>query len=237
MVHPGHIPDLTWASERHLRVCFGAADSEGTQARVRQAVAALEQARVPGLLDITPAYSTILLEFALGKLDDQRAMDAVRDALAHSVKTPAPTSPHVIQIPVCYETPCAPDVEAVARFHGLDVPTLIRLHTQPLYVVQFIGFVPGFGYLSGLPSELATPRLATPRVRVPAGSVGIAEQQTGVYPTATAGGWRLIGRIPMVMFDARREKPSLLAAGDRVRFVAIGMAEFDAQMRGERDHE
>lgn len=208
-----------------------------TLARVRQAVAALKKARPPGLLDITPAYSTILLEFALGEFDDRKVLDAVRAAVAHSGDFPVPTSRPIIEIPVCYEPPCAPDAEVVARILGIDVPALVRLHTQPLYTVGFIGFAPGFAYLSGLPSELATPRLATPRVRVPVGSVGIAEQQTGVYPTATAGGWRLIGRTPLVMFDAKRESPSLLSTGDRVRFKAIRMADFDAQMRGDRDHE
>jgi inhibitor of KinA len=229
--------ELTWASERHLRLCFRGADSERIHSRVRQSVAALQQERVPGLIDLTPAYSTILLEFDLEHFDEERAVAAVRQALAHAVETPALSSTPVIEIPVCYEVPCAPDAEDVARIHGIDVSTLIHLHTQPLYIVQFIGFAPGFGYLGGLPSQLATPRLATPRVRVPAGSVGIAEQQTGIYPTSTAGGWRLIGRTPLVMFDAGREKPSLLAAGDRVRFVPIDLATFNSQWRGLPSHE
>ena len=112
---------------------------------------------------------------------------------------------------------------------------LIRLHAEPLYVVHFIGFAPGFGYLDGLPRELATPRLPSPRVRVPVGSVGIAGDQTGIYATPAAGGWRLIGRTPLVMFDARREQPSLLTAGDRVRFRPISLAEFRTQARGLRD--
>lgn len=237
MVVGGLYTQLTWASERHLRVCLGAVDSDGCEAYVHQAQAAIERAQLPSLIAITPAYSTLLLEFALHPFDEEQAIEAVRRALAAAHETTERTQAPAIEIPVCYEPPCAPDAEDVARSHGIDIATLIRLHTQPVYCVQFIGFVPGFGYLSGLPSELATPRLDTPRVRVPAGSVGIAGDQTGIYPTATAGGWRLIGRTPLVMFDAGREKPSLLGAGDRVRFIPIGFAEFKAQLRGLPDDE
>lgn len=227
---------FTWASERHLRIEFGPADSLPTHTRVRRVAAALERARVRGLVGITPAYATILLEFDLDRLDEKRTVAAARRAIASSGESTTEAPPRVVDIPVCYEGPCAPDAEDVARVHNLNVKELVRLHAEPLYLVQFVGFAPGFGYLSGLPRQLATPRLPSPRVRVPVGSVGIAGEQTGVYATPAAGGWRLIGRTPLVMFDAQRESPALLSAGDRVRFAPISAAEFEAQTRGGRDH-
>jgi inhibitor of KinA len=232
MMNGDHGAQLTWASERHVRLWLGPADDPRTHIRLRRAAAALERARLPGLIGITPAYATLLLEFDLGQLDEQRVIGAVRRAIAKSVEVSAEAAPRVVAIPVCYAGPCAPDAEDVARLHGLDASALIRLHAEPLYEVHFIGFAPGFGYLGGLPPQLATPRLPTPRVRVPVGSVGIAGAQTGIYATPAAGGWRLIGRTPLVMFDARRKQPSLLTAGDRVRFVPISLAEFQAQARG-----
>jgi inhibitor of KinA len=223
---------LTWASERHLRLWLGPEDSPQTHLRLRRAAVALERARLPGLVGITPAYATILLEFDLEHLDEQRSVDAVRRTIAESVEDPAEAPPRVVDIPVCYEGPCAPDGADVARLHGLNASELVRLHSERLYVVRFIGFAPGFGYLDGLPRQLATPRLPTPRVHVPVGSVGIAGEQTGIYATPAAGGWRLIGRTPLVMFDARRAPPALLAAGDRVRFIPISLAEFQAQAGG-----
>jgi len=237
MADRDHDVQIAWASERHLRLWFGAADSQQAQTRIHTALAAIEQARLSGLLGITPAYATIVLEFDLGLLDGKRALDDLRRSLAARVETPEPARTPITDVPVCYEASCAPDAEELARLHGLDARELIRLHSQPLYVVHFIGFAPGFAYLGGLPKQLATPRLATPRVRVPAGSVGIAGEQSGIYPRGAAGGWRLIGRTPLVMFDARREKPCLLAAGDRVRFAPISLAEFNAKLRGPPDDE
>ncbi|MEP0847066.1 MAG: 5-oxoprolinase subunit PxpB [Phycisphaerae bacterium] len=215
-----------WASERHLRISLPAADAERAQARVRRALAALERGRPPGLVEITPAYGTLLLEFDLRTLDEERALAETRRVLSRADDVPDAAPRSVIEIPICYEPPCAPDAEDVARLHGLDVRDVARLHAEPGYVVHFIGFAPGFAYLGGLPKQLATPRLQTPRVRVPAGSVGIAGEQTGIYPRASPGGWRLIGRTPLVMFDARREKPSLLTVGDRVRFRPVHLTEF-----------
>ncbi len=231
MAESAHSVEMSWASERHLRLCFGAADDEQARRRVRQVFAAIREARVPDLLDVIPAYSTLLLEFTPADLNEERVLSAVRRAVTEADDSPIPTDAAIIEIPVCYHPSCAPDLESVAEMHGLDVETVIRLHTEPTYRVQFIGFMPGFGYLTGLPPSLATPRLETPRVRVSVGSVGIAGDQTGIYPSASPGGWRLVGRTPLVLFDAARARASLLAAGDRVRFVAIGLTEFERRAR------
>jgi inhibitor of KinA len=133
-----------------------------------------------------------------------------------------------VEVPVCYDEDLAPDLRDVARHVGLSADEVVRLHAGATYVVRFLGFSPGFPYLAGLPERLAMPRLERPRVRVPAGSVAIAGGQAGVYPQATPGGWRVVGRTPLRLFDADREPPALLRMGDLVRFVPVPRARFDA---------
>ncbi len=139
------------------------------------------------------------------------------------VKLPEPRH---VEIPVCYGGEFGPDLAEVCAMHGMTPAQAIELHASAEYRVYFLGFVPGFAYLGELPKDLVTARLATPRKRVPAGSVGIAGNQTGVYPFATPGGWRLIGRTPLKMFRADRDGLSLLSIGDGVRFTPISAERF-----------
>jgi inhibitor of KinA len=134
--------------------------------------------------------------------------------------------PRLVEIPVCYGGEFGPDLKDVAELHGMPPDRVIALHGSRPYIVYFLGFVPGFAYLGELPEELVTPRLSTPRRSVPAGSVGIAGTQTGVYPISTPGGWRLLGRTPLAMFQSARAQMSMLSIGDRVRFVSISSAQF-----------
>jgi inhibitor of KinA len=233
-VSDGSVPSLSWASERALRVDLapsGDAFSEAAHRRVRAAFEGLRAARLPGLVDVTPAYGTLLLTFDAATLDPEAAEAAVREFVG-VVDEVSPTATRLVEIPVCYEGDLAPDLEEVARRHGIAAAEVVALHASAEYVVRFLGFSPGFAYLAGLPAEIATPRRAEPRVRARPGSVGIAGSQTGVYPQATPGGWQLIGCTPRPMFDLRREPPALLALGDRVRFVPIPRARFDAWREG-----
>lgn len=221
-------PRFTWASERHLRLEFAPHSSTTC---IAEFVYGIRYEGIPGLIDITPAARTLLLEFSLEDFDEDAAVSSVRRASMPTASAPRSAASSVIDIPVCYDAAYAPDAADVADMHGITPAELIRLHSEAQYVVEFIGFAPGFGYLGGLPAQLHTPRLATPRARVPAGSVGIAADQSCVYPGNTAGGWRLIGRTPLRMFDVQRPRPSLLSQGDRVRFTSISQAEFESRMR------
>lgn len=166
---------------------------------------------VPGMNNLTVVYDPLA--------DDG---DAVLAALAagweEAAGTDAPT--RRVDIPVHYGGGDGPDLELVARHCGLHPDDVVQLHSQARYTVFFVGFQPGFAYLGGLPEALATPRLATPRPSVPAGSVAIGGAQTGVYPQQSPGGWNLIGRTALALFDPARDEPSLLQPGDSVRFVA-----------------
>lgn len=221
------IPILSWSSERTLRIALGDAIGDEAHARVRSGLEALKRARIRGVIDVTPAYTTLLVECDPLVPDFAAIASAVGSALKHAAAVAASPAREVI-IPVCYDAEYAPDLADVAALHAITPERVIALHSDASYTVQFVGFSPGFGYLAGLPGELETPRLDRPRPRVPPGSVGIAGLQTGVYPRATPGGWRLIGRTPLRMFDAERDEPSTLTIGDRVRFTPISRAEFAA---------
>jgi len=193
---------------------------------VRAFCARLEEQPPAGLIEYVPAYTTVALYY-----DPLRAgYDHIRDAALRIAAQPSEATSlfqNVIDIPVCYGGEYGPDLEAVAAHHGISPDDVVALHQGSEYEVWMLGFAPGFAYLGGLPERIATPRRATPRVKVPAGSVGIAGAQTGVYPFESPGGWLLIGRTPLRMFDPMRTPPALLAPGDRVRFRAISPAEFE----------
>jgi KipI family sensor histidine kinase inhibitor len=178
-------------------------DSLSEVAAVR---AALEQ--LDGIEELVPAARTVLVKGALSQ---------VRDALKTIDLTKAPTThSREITIPVIYD---GPDLALVAETAGTTPDEVVRLHTTATYEVAFCGFAPGFGYLTGLPEPLQQPRLDSPRTKVPQGSVGIAGEFTAAYPRPTPGGWRLIGRTEITLFDAKAETPALLQPGDQVRFV------------------
>jgi KipI family sensor histidine kinase inhibitor len=218
------IPCLVPASDAALLVVLAEAPSEDATAAVLALHEALASAPPRGLLDLRPAYASLLLAF------DPRA--TTHDELARAVRPllPAPglalaPAARPVEVPVCYGEECAPDLADVARHAGLSREETVSLHAGAAYRVAFLGFSPGFAYLLGLPPSLAMPRLPAPRLRVPPGSVALAGGQAGLYPRATPGGWRLVGRTPLPLFDAARERPSLLLPGDAVRFVPVPHAE------------
>jgi inhibitor of KinA len=222
--------ETRWASDHGLLVSFEAGSGDEARARVLRAIAALERAGIRGLRNIHPAYASVLAvcdPLAIVAAEFERA---VLHAIESGNLGGQPTRP-VVEIPVCYARPHAPDLDELAARHGLPPGEVVRLHSSADYVVCFLGFVPGFPYLAGLPDVLATPRLAVPRKKVPAGSVAIGGAQAGIYPFATPGGWRLIGRTPLHLFQVERDPPALLSAGDRVRFVPIAEEEFSTLPR------
>ena len=198
-------------------------------ARVHAAVAIL-RSRLPSL-ECIPAYASVLLRFDPSAWRDANATDPHR-SLEHAVRLAldaGETSPEAsrdLEIPVCYGGIYGPDLIEVARHLDLSPDEVITRHAAVSYHVAMIGFAPGFPYLLGLDPALMTPRRSDPRQRVPAGSVAIGGAQTGIYPTVLPGGWQLLGRTPLHLFDVTVASPSLLAAGDRVRFRAIDEDEF-----------
>jgi inhibitor of KinA len=172
----------------------------------------------PGLIEVVPSYDSFAVFFDLAICKAVQVKEEVVLQVAEMVGERSLEEGKLVEISVVYD---GMDLIDVAQVNGLSVDEVVKLHSGQVYEVVTLGFVPGFPFLRGLHERLATPRRAEPRKVVPAGSVGIAGGQTGVYPMATPGGWNLIGRTDAVLFNADREVPSLLAAGDRVRFVPV----------------
>ena len=174
---------------------------------------------------IVPAFASVTLHYSPLQVTWDEVKDHIRRALECGRKVTTAES-RCVEIPVCYSAELATDLADVAKAHGLTVEQTIALHSEANYIVRMIGFSPGFPYLAGLPVELTTPRRATPRLKVPAGSVAIGGRQTGIYSLETPGGWQIIGRTPMAMFRPDLNPPCLLRAGDHVSFVPISADQF-----------
>ncbi len=203
---------------------------------VRRLLRLLELEPVAGIRNLHPAYCSLLVKFDALRMGHDELEKILRRYLERLEEMKLP-EPRRVEIPVCYGGEFGPDLGDMCEMHGMTEAQAIEMHASAEYRVYFLGFVPGFAYLGELPKELVTPRLAAPRKRVPAGSVGIAGNQTGVYPFATPGGWRLIGRTPIKIFRAERDGLSLLSIGDRVRFTPISaerFAELEVDERGRR---
>jgi KipI family sensor histidine kinase inhibitor len=215
------------SSDQSLLVYFGHAITLQAHERVRRLLRLLELEPIAGIRNLHPAYCSVLVKFDALKLQRGELEAILRKYLERLEEVSLP-EPRQVEIPVCYGGEYGPDLSDVAAMHGMTPAQAIEIHSSTSYRVYFLGFVPGFAYLGELPEALVTPRLATPRRRVPAGSVGIAGSQTGVYPFATPGGWRLVGRTPKAMFRTDRDGLSLLSIGDRVRFTPISVERFAA---------
>ena len=216
------LPRFLAASDDALLVRFGTEISVAHHRRVRGLTAVLDLAALPAVRNLHPAYASLLIRFDPLRTDHAELETVVRGLVDQAE---APAAPRTIEIPVCYGGEFGPDLAAVAEHCRLEPQEVIARHSAPEYLVYFLGFAPGFPYLGGLDAALATPRLPAPRTRVPAGSVAIGGAQTGVYPVATPGGWRIIGRTPLRLFESERAEPASVRMGDQVRFVPIGAAE------------
>jgi KipI family sensor histidine kinase inhibitor len=208
-------------------------DPQKSSEAVLQSVEALEQAAIPGVIEWVPAYTTIgvyfdpaLVTFAALEVEIERAIQASLEP-----ERPRAEMGDVTEVPVCYENEFAPDLADVARQTALSEEQVVDRHAAASYCVTCVGFTPGFPYLSGLPEELATPRRASPRKEVSPGAVAIGGTQTGIYPRKSPGGWNIIGRTPLLLFDLQRQPPALFRAGDRVRFRRITRDEFERLSR------
>ena len=186
---------------------------------VHRAVATIERADIDGVVEVVPTYRSALVYYD----PFQVAFDDVSDALRGlTLDSDDDEDVHrIVDIPTLYGGEYGPDLPFVASNAGMSEQEVVQTHSGTDYLVYAMGFSPGFPYLGGLDSRLNTPRLKSPRTSIPAGSVGIAETQTGVYPVASPGGWQLIGRTPLKLFDAESESPAAIHPGDRVRFVPI----------------
>lgn len=224
-------PDFLPVGDGAVRVAFGTEISPAVNDSIRRFCRRLDAEPIWGVTEWVPGYATVTVYYQPWAI----RYDALRGELENHVRVGVDEPPHntcLIKIPVCYGREWGPDLDEVAAAHDLSPAQVIARHTAPSYLVYFLGFLPGFPYLGGLDAALATPRRATPRPLVPAGAVGIAGTQTGVYPLETPGGWQIIGRTPLRLYNPNRNPPALLAAGDAVRFISITARQFEEIANG-----
>ncbi len=215
-------PQTRWFSERHVQISL---PTPGDVARFFRTLASNPP---QGLVDLVPGAASLLLEFDPVAAADDSLPARLRDLLAACASLPDKAPAGAVAIPFCAEADFAPDLEGLARERALDPAAWLEEFCAATFTVDFLGFMPGFAYLGGLPARLAAPRLDQPRPRVPAGSVAIAADRAGIYPFASPGGWRLVGRTPLALFDPAREPPALLAPGMTVRFALVSRSTFDS---------
>lgn len=213
-------------SDKAVCVEFGNEISEEVNNRVRAFTIIAEQADISGITELVPTYRSVTVHYlpeVIGYIELCSRLSGLLDSLG-DVDIPAP---EVVHVPVLYGgEEYGPDLAYVADVNGLTEEQVIAIHSEPEYLIYMLGFTPGFCYLGGMDERIATPRLTSPRVKIPAGSVGIAGSQTGIYPVDSPGGWRLIGHSPLKLYDPDRERPILFDAGMKIKFYAIGQEEY-----------
>jgi len=199
--------------------------SESAYRRIRGIAETIAVNQPKGLKELIPAYRSLLVVYDPLVSDFASLESQIISLAARAAESPEPAA-QIVCIPVCYKSPYAMDMADVARHTGLMPEEIVALHSSETYLVYMLGFTPGFPYLGGMTERIAAPRRSSPRTRIPAGSVGIADRQTGIYPLESPGGWNIIGRTPAVLFDYSREPPALLRAGQYIRFHPISSNEF-----------
>ena len=218
-------PRFLTGGDKAFFIEFGNAVTPELIRRVRRLLLAIQNMKIPGVIETVPTYRSLLIYYDPLETSPLELRDRL-EILEQSAEDSEFPRPTVTEIPTVYGNEYGPDLEFVAKHNGLSPEEVVRIHTSNVYLIYTLGFIPGFAYLGGLSSRIATPRLETPRSRIPSGSVGIAGSQTGIYPAESPGGWQLIGRTPIELFHPHKEPPALLQTGNHTIFVRITSQEF-----------
>lgn len=228
---PGPLPRIVPLGDAAVLAEFSQDLDLAVNARIQQLAEAIRRRRVPWIRDVVPALGALALHFDVSRYPPGLApRDAAAELILDCLGGSLPDLDDVarrVEMPVCYATEMAPDLAEIAALCRLTPEEVVSRHCASPHRVLMVGFVPGHPYIGGLDPALSVPRRTTPRPGVPAGSIAIANAQTVVYPFTIPGGWNIIGRTPLRVFDAGREPPALLAPGDRVEFVAISLARYE----------
>lgn len=224
-------PSFRIAGDRGLLVEYGDEIDPDINNKVRSMAIVMEKEALAGVLEAIPTYRSLLI-FYEPDMTNPTKLEKEILALEERLSTIKIPPPDRVEIPVCYGGEYGPDIQFVAEHNSITLDDVVRIHSGAEYQIYMIGFTPGFPFLGGLPKQLHTPRLETPRSFVPERSVGIANNQTGIYPVASPGGWQLIGRTPIKLFDPESSKPFLYKAGDRIKFNPISADDYNRLAKG-----
>ncbi|NLC04256.1 MAG: 5-oxoprolinase subunit PxpB [Tissierellia bacterium] len=213
------------AGDKSLVMEFGNIIDPEINAKIRNVVAAIEDSNLESISELIPTYRSILVIYNPLLIEYKSLIESLKE-IANNLGDESKTEARIVELPTVYGGEYGPDIEFVAKHNNITVEEVIKFHSSTDYLLYMLGFTPGFGYLGGMRKEIETPRLQVPRTKIPAGSTGIAGSQTGIYPIDSPGGWQLIGRTPVRLYDPKAEVPILLNAGDYVRFVPISEEEY-----------
>lgn len=221
--------EISQISEVSALIEFGSEISEDINKRIRTFCTYLDEHPFKGMVEYVPAFASVSVIYNPLDIKCESSYEVVKSILEDilfNLDFSCMDEEHIVEIPVCYGGEFGPDIEHVAKINNLTVDEVIKIHQDGKYLVYMIGFAPGFPYLGGMSDKIAAPRRESPRTAIPKGSVGIAGMQTGVYPIETPGGWQLIGRTPIKMFDLNKDTKSLLKPGDIAKFYPISYEEY-----------
>ncbi|MBM7869683.1 KipI family sensor histidine kinase inhibitor [Clostridium pascui] len=213
------------AGDRALTVEYGNEISEDISNKVRSMMVALELNKIEGVIEIVPTYRSLIIHYNPLNIKYDNLVSELK-LLESKLKDISLPEPEVIEIPTLYGGEYGADIGNVAQYNGITVEEVIKIHSSKEYLIYMLGFTPGFPYLGGMDEKIATPRLKVPRTKISKGSVGIAANQTGIYPIDSPGGWQLIGKTPLKLYEPNREVPILLKAGNYIKFIPISEEQY-----------
>lgn len=220
-------PTISPVGDCAISIDFGQVIDPKINRHIRQTIERIQELKLDGITELVPTYCALLIQYDAMLYSYSDICNLMEPLLEPSVTNDANDRVTVIEIPTVYGGEFGPDLGFVASHNNLSEDEVVSIHSGTDYLVYMLGFIPGFTYLGGMDPRIATPRLSSPRTLIPAGSVGIAGEQTGMYPSDSPGGWQIIGRTPVTMYDMSKEQAALLSAGDYVRYVPIDEAEYN----------
>ena len=219
-------PTISPVGDRAISIDFGQVIDPTINRHIRQTIGRIKELQLEGIIELVPTYCALLVEYDAMLYSYSEICNIIEPTLEEGMTNTTNELVTVVEVPTGYGGEFGPDLSFVASHNHLSEGEVISIHSGTDYLVYMLGFIPGFTYLGGMDPRIATPRLSSPRTLIPAGSVGIAGEQTGTYPSASPGGWQIIGRTPVTMYDMSKAQAALLKAGDYVRYVPIDESEF-----------
>ena len=216
-----------FSGDSALVIEFGNEISVDINKKIRKMMDDIKKENIDGIVELVPTYCSLLINYDVLKFDYNTLVEKLKTFLNNNLETAEGEEVTLIEIPTLYNDEVGPDLSYVAEHNKLSKEEVIKIHTGTDYLVYMLGFMPGFTYLGGMSEKIATPRLESPRLQIYPGSVGIAGKQTGMYPSMSPGGWRIIGRTPLKLYNPDSDTPVYISSGDYVRYVSISEEEYN----------